>query len=121
MKPEEQFGEDARYAHGRRTWCRACYGVYNEQRRTLTLKQTRRSKLGISIEDQDAMWQRQEGRCAACEYEFVDEHDAHLDHDHATGEVRAFLCAACNHIVGRSGESADHLLAVVEYLRGMES
>ena len=76
----------------------------------------RRVRYGISLEDQEAMWAAQGGLCASCEKPFPSDRETHLDHDHATGRVRAFLCGHCNNIVGRCGEDIDHLVAVAEYL-----
>jgi hypothetical protein len=120
----EEFLADPRYAHGRRTWCFTCYRLYNAERASRTLELTRRTVYGISIEAQRQMWEDQHGKCASCRASFESIHKAHLDHDHQTGRVRAFLCAACNHIVGRCGEDVDHLVAVAEYLiaqRGRET
>jgi hypothetical protein len=118
VKVVDEFRPHLRGKHGRTSWCRQCHREYNAapDRRLKALRASRKSKLGISIEDQLVMWEAQGGRCASCGYVFEDEHDAHLDHDHATGRVRAFLCGACNHIVGRCGEDVDHLVAVAEYL-----
>lgn len=117
-KPVEEFRPHPAGKHGRGAWCRDCHREYSAEpeRKLKALRASRQSKLGISVADQLAMWVDQEGRCAACGYEFADEHDAHLDHDHATGRVRAFLCGGCNHIMGRCGEDLDQLVAVAEYL-----
>lgn len=115
-KPAADYLPDPRYVAGLRSWCKSCYADYQLGRRDINIKSERKSKYGISVEDQDAMWERQCGRCASCGHPFARLGEAHLDHCHTTGRVRAFLCGPCNHIVGRCGEDVDHLVAVAEYL-----
>ena len=40
-----------------------------------------------------------------------------LDHDHATGKFRGWLCTRCNAALGMVGDNSETLLALVEYLR----
>jgi hypothetical protein len=40
----------------------------------------------------------------------------HLDHDHATGNFRGWLCAACNLGIGCLGDSRKGLLRALKYL-----
>lgn len=115
-RPADEFPRSTSYKHGRVTWCKPCYKVYNADRADRTLEMSRRQKYGISVLAQREMWSAQSGRCVSCGYVFKSLGDAHLDHDHVTGRVRAFLCAPCNQIVGRCGEDIHHLVAVAEYL-----
>lgn len=120
-RPPTDFCSGARYQAGLQSWCRPCYAEYNLSRRDRNILLERRSKYGVSLEDQDAMWAAQEGRCASCQHVFNRLGEAHLDHDHVTGRVRGFLCGPCNHIVGRCGEDVDHLVAVAEYLLAQQA
>lgn len=43
-----------------------------------------------------------------------------MDHDHATGQFRGWLCGNCNHILGKSGDSSEHLLKAARYLKKVE-
>jgi len=40
----------------------------------------------------------------------------HIDHDHATGEVRGLLCHNCNLLVGRAKDDPAILKAALKYL-----
>lgn len=58
-------------------------------------------KFGITLEDHDAMLEKQGGRCAICKSDDPAKKNGTLggwcvDHDHASGNVRALLCNLCN-------------------------
>lgn len=66
------------------------------------------------------MLQTQNGRCAICS-STIDEDGgkktgAFVDHDHATGKIRALLCALCNCGIGMFRERHDLLHLAVAYL-----
>lgn len=48
---------------------------------------------GLTATQYDAMLQEQAGLCAMCSRSA---HRLEVDHDHATGEIRALLCRQCN-------------------------
>ncbi len=77
-----------------------------------------RREYGITVEERDALHLSQGGRCAICleTTVFGSNTGAHLDHCHATGKVRAVLCSACNHGLGRFRDSPDLLRAAAAYI-----
>lgn len=57
-------------------------------------RRLRRYRLGP--DDGFDLWHFQRGQCAICATAFRTPHDANIDHDHATDEVRGLLCSSCN-------------------------
>ena len=77
---------------------------------------------GISADEADEILQAQNGRCAICSTPAPARlASMHLDHDHATGQIRGFLCIDCNHGLGKLRDSADLLLRALVYLRQRNS
>lgn len=78
---------------------------------------------GITHAEYEAMLAAQGGLCAICRqtetYRLPDSSVSPLviDHNHATGKVRALLCRACNSAIGLFGEDEHRLAAALDYLR----
>lgn len=78
---------------------------------------------GITHADFEAMLVLQNGLCAICKqqesFRLPDQSVSPLvvDHNHATGRVRALLCRACNSALGLFAEDEDRLTAALAYLR----
>ena len=82
----------------------------------LARAKVRRATYGISLEQQWEMLKAQNGRCAVCLETLEPGRRTHLDHDHATGKVRAFLCRGCNAAVGNLRDSPAHAERLAAYL-----
>lgn len=57
--------------------------------------------------------------CEACKRPFVETSKHHglcVDHDHATGVVRGFICNDCNLALGYVQDSRDRLQLLINYL-----
>jgi hypothetical protein len=52
--------------------------------------------------------------CEACGIPFTK--TPHIDHDHATGKFRGWLCHHCNHALGNAKDSRDRLQLLINYL-----
>lgn len=73
-----------------------------------------RSRYGISIDDYNKIFIKQDGRCAICG-ENQSERLA-IDHDHITGEIRGLLCRKCNLMLGYSGDNPGILRSAASYI-----
>jgi hypothetical protein len=87
----------------------------------LTCKQCIRAKYilktyGITLDDYDGMLHEQSGCCKICHKKFKQGVNAHVDHDHDTGEVRGLLCLNCNTGIGKLGDAAEICLSAAIYL-----
>jgi hypothetical protein len=77
-------------------------------------------KFGITRQALAALVTKQDGRCAICDGELDLSpgcYKTHLDHDHATGEVRGLLCRLCNTGIGHLRDDPAILLKAVAYLQ----
>lgn len=77
----------------------------------------RQIRYGVTHEQAEAMLAAQDGKCAICGQPM---NPPHLDHDHATGRVRSFLCGSCNHGLGRFQDRPDLLRLAADYLERQE-
>jgi hypothetical protein len=75
-----------------------------------------RRKFGITTEQYDTMLAAQQGGCAICGRTPRTGSSLHVDHDHATGAVRALLCFSCNAAIGHLRDEAERVERVLRYL-----
>lgn len=85
--------------HGIPGGCKQCKKVYEQssvgiaQRRNQKYKK----KYGISLNDYNEMFRKQNGCCAICAKSQQQlSRSLHVDHSHETGKIRGLLCHACN-------------------------
>lgn len=77
----------------------------------------------ITVEKYDALRAAHGDLCAVCRQPETRKKNGRvktlaLDHDHATGEVRGFLCHRCNTGLGAFKDRPELLAAAIEYLNG---
>lgn len=67
------------------------------------------------------VWVLQSGLCAICKDAFL-EGDAkiHVDHDHATGQVRGLLCPTCNRGLGQFRDDPSLMRSAAEYVESFK-
>lgn len=76
-------------------------------------------RYGLTIEQYDSMLIEQGGGCAICKVQTGNRTGSrlHIDHCHDSGRVRGLLCSSCNMLLGCAGDSIEHLLDCISYLR----
>jgi hypothetical protein len=77
-------------------------------RRTFNINQERYAELLAA----------QGGGCAVCGKRPKPGKSLHVDHDHATGEVRGLLCFSCNAALGHLRDDPERIDALMAYLLG---
>jgi hypothetical protein len=70
---------------------------------------------GITSEQYDAMWRKQDGRCAICG-EPERARRLGVDHCHVTGRVRGLLCRNCNSGLGHFRDRPSFISSAIQYL-----
>ncbi len=76
-----------------------------------------RKRYGISVEEYQALFEKQKGRCAICGMHALEFTRAlNVDHSHKTGKVRGLLCHKCNRGLGLFNDDSEKLINAVEYL-----
>lgn len=82
-----------------------------------------RTQYGITLIEYERLRDAQDNRCAICgDHETTldrrtgEPRALSVDHDHATGKVRALLCHQCNIAIGSMNESASRMRAGAAYL-----
>jgi Recombination endonuclease VII len=100
--------------------CRDCWEL--DRRTTATTERGRRRraaqlkfKFGLSIEQYEAMLDRQGGLCAIC-LKPPKFRRLGVDHDHETERVRGLLCWWCNNRMAVSKNTPDVLRRALAYL-----
>jgi hypothetical protein len=76
-----------------------------------------KQEYGITLAQFKEILAEQNGKCYICEKDVTTKKtEAHLDHCHNTGKIRAILCRACNTGIGMLGDNAILLRKAAEYL-----
>jgi len=75
-------------------------------------------KFGVTKEQVEALVERQGGACAICKARLSElpRKHVHVDHCHATGQVRGVLCHYCNVVLGCVKDSPERLRSAAAYL-----
>lgn len=75
-----------------------------------------KANYGITIDEYDAMFKAQCGKCAVCGEKYG--RTLHVDHCHRTNVVRGLLCQKCNMAIGLLQDSVKLLNRAISYLKG---
>lgn len=122
-KAPSEFARDRQRPNGKNAYCRACRNEWAKANRQRYPDYDHRSRLmrryGITPEQYDEMLRSQDGRCAICRTDQPGGNGNRtfpVDHDHASGAVRALLCSPCNTAIAFMGEDPARLREAADYL-----
>ena len=125
QKPLSDFHKDKNSKDGKSRLCANCATKQSKEwyRKNPNTKRNARllREYGISLQDFDDMVANQNGKCAVCQNAFKNSVDTCVDHNHATGQIRALLCNHCNRAIGLFKESIDSMKSAVKYLKKYNS
>lgn len=76
-----------------------------------------REKYGIGINQYQAMYEDQDGKCYLCGS--TQDRNLAVDHCHSTGRVRRLLCSMCNQALGLFKDNADILKKAALYVESV--
>lgn len=118
------------------SWCKKCESIANNARRIPKEKKHKvvksaediklaakirmlKYRYGITLEEYEAMYDNQNGKCAICkkDYQLGGSKGLFVDHDHETKEVRGLLCRKCNSAIGQLEECKEILIEAIRYLK----
>jgi hypothetical protein len=114
--PLAEFVRTVASASGYSAYCKPCHNTRSRVSRekvggSRTYHLSRR--YGITAAEADHLLELQGGLCAICKVAPAN----HVDHDHATGAVRALLCFNCNGGLGQFKDDPQLLHAAAYYVQ----
>lgn len=117
-QPEDNFYQIKKTGklHGS---CKSCFKARaKESRQRLGYRHIKNNNLlnnyGITIEQFDQMMEDCNGQCVCGRTTGRSGNALHVDHDHATGQVRGLLCNQCNRALGLV-ENSEVLRKLADY------
>jgi hypothetical protein len=116
-KPVSEFPRNRSTRDGFAAYCKPCHNERGRRNRQRLHGSTRhyhlKRRYGIGARDVERMIEAQGGMCAVCRTAPAQ----HVDHDHATGQVRGILCFNCNGGLGQFRDDRAVLERAITYLR----
>lgn len=124
-KEKKEFSARTARASGKASWCKGCLNKWRTEHREKNRKKFQdyefkrglRRNYGLTVDQYNELLIRQNGCCACCgKHESEFKRRLHVDHDHASGQVRALLCTECNPGLGYFKHSIKRLEMAIRYL-----
>ncbi|MQA83418.1 MAG: recombination endonuclease VII [Streptosporangiales bacterium] len=106
-KPFSEWYRNRRSRDGYNTYCKKCHGARDA-------RDYLRRAHKLTLDDIQQLVAQQRGLCPIC----LSAPAVQVDHDHATGAVRAVLCFTCNVGLGLFKDRPDVLRRAANYLEG---
>lgn len=121
---------NAKYYREKRAQNREANNAYQrEYRKTIPTEQRRANRrryglkynYNLTVEEYEAMYEKQERCCAICKDELpMHGKNVHVDHCHESGNVRGILCTRCNVGIGQLRHDPQIIEAAITYLTKVE-
>ena len=92
----------------------AHYHSLTPEQKTLRNRKQQVSLYGLTLEDYDAILEKQDSVCAICSKKPPG--NLHIDHNHQTSEVRGLLCGKCNRAIGLLNDDVSLFSRAITYL-----
>jgi hypothetical protein len=115
-QPLSEFYKRSNTKSGLHSWCKSCIKEIKSWK-TYQRKYSIKKRYGLSLDDYEAMFEAQEGKCKICKTESL---VLAIDHCHSTGKIRGLLCDRCNHGLGHFKDDINLLIKAIEYLNTTE-
>jgi hypothetical protein len=119
-KPLSEFPRNRRTKNGFATYCKPCHNARGHESRKRLYGSSRhyhlKRRYGIGAKEVEELIREQGDVCAICDRP----NPEHVDHDHATGQVRGVLCFNCNGGLGQFGDDAQRLYRAAFYVEDPE-
>lgn len=116
IKALDEFPRNRSGKQGHGAYCKPCHNARGKDTRLRLYggsgEYHRRARYGLELGEFEEMLLDQGDLCAVC----GDRPAVHVDHDHATTDVRGILCFNCNGMLGQARDRVDILLAGIRYL-----
>jgi len=125
-KDKKEFSARSARPVGTASSCKACLNEwrreYKKEKRVqyqeYEFARNLKRNYGITINQYNKMLKDQSERCACCgKHQSEFKRRLHVDHDHASGQVRALLCTKCNPGIGYFQHSVEKLEMAIRYLK----
>lgn len=98
----------------------AKYAAYRKANRPKAYLYELQNKYGLSANDAQRLLLENGVHCAICGVAFDEKIKRNLDHCHATGKVRNFLCRRCNSVLGLINDDGSLLGKFARYIKEHE-
>lgn len=126
LKPLCDFKKEKLGKDGIRASCKICdkkrLKKWRKQNPIKVKHHQIKNKLGLSQENFNLMFEKQEGKCFICEtHQFNLKRSLHVDHCHTTGKIRSLLCHYCNTALGLVKENTLILKRMIQYIEENET
>jgi len=127
MKPFSEFSKSKGSPKNLCYWCKLCCAENARKHNTLRRNDPKyrlakrrdyiKNRHGLTLQQYEEKLVAQSNKCAICDIALLPNgFGTHLDHDHKTGYIRAFLCTNCNRGLGHFQDNKTFLTNAAKYL-----